>query len=72
MRSAFNLTGATSIISHMVKSPVREAVLKATPDEVVWLALRILGFENDESDETTEEVTEGKSLASPEASTQTS
>ena len=56
----------------MVKSPVREAVLKATPDDVVWLALRILGFENDESDETTEEVTEGKSLASPEASTQTS
>mgnify|MGYP003118779336 CR=1 FL=1 len=72
MRSAFNLTGATRIITYMVKSPDREAVLDGTPDEVVWLALRILGFESNDSDEPIEEAEEGKVLASPEASTQTS
>lgn len=67
MRSAFNLTGAMRIIRHMVESPEVDEILKGEPDELVWLALRILGFEADEE----EASAEGNAQPSLEASTKT-
>ena len=59
MRSAFELEGATNIIKYVCDPKDVDSVLDATPDDIVWLALKILGFEpSDPSDEDEEEASE--------------
>jgi len=58
VRSAFTLSGATDIIRHTAKPEDHSAILDAEPDDLVWLALSILGFEQKEEGEVTEEPSE--------------
>ena len=51
VRSCFTLSGAVDVIKYVVPPEQHERVLDAEPDDVVLLALRVLGFEVD--DETT-------------------
>ena len=73
MRSAFNLRGATQIIKHVADPDDLDQILDAAPDELVWLALKVLGYEavdpteNDDKEEE-DESAEGKAN-SPETST---
>tara|TARA_R110000824_G_scaffold1991_1_gene9696 strand:- start:9167 stop:9583 length:417 start_codon:yes stop_codon:yes gene_type:complete len=69
MRSAFELSGATEIIKHVANPNDVEEVLSAAPDDIVWLALKILGYEaSDPSDDAEESSAEGNE-SSPETST---
>ncbi len=62
MRSAFEIKGATNIIKYVCSPDDVDAILDAAPDDLVWLALKILGFEpTDPSEEDEgEEGGEGK------------
>ncbi len=61
MRSAFELEGATKIIKYVCKPEDADAILDASPDDLVWLALKILGFEPKDPDESDDEESgEGK------------
>jgi len=57
IRYAFTLRGAMDVIEYVVPEEKREKALGGDPDEIVWLALRLLGFnmsDNEEEGETTE------------------
>jgi len=61
MRSAFELQGATQIIKHICKPEDVEEILQASPDDLVWLALKILGYEAaDPTEEEEQDPDEGK------------
>jgi hypothetical protein len=47
IREAFTLPGARSIIEHVADPGDHEALLEESPDEVVRIALQILGFNMD-------------------------
>ena len=52
IRSAFTLAGARAILEHVVDPDEFHEVADTTPDELVQLALQVLGFDVDaESDE---------------------
>ena len=52
IREAFTLPGAHAIIRHMADPENLEEILEEAPDEIVQLALQILGFEVGGEDET--------------------
>jgi hypothetical protein len=47
LRDAFTLDGAKHIVEHMAKPEDHESIFSAKPNEVVDLALQILGYEYD-------------------------
>ena len=47
LRDAFTLSGAKQIIEHMAKPEDHERIFEAKPNEVVDLALQVLGYEYD-------------------------
>jgi len=57
IRETFTLPGAHAIIRHMADPENLEDILEEAPDEIVELALKILGFEvgEESADETKEE-----------------
>jgi hypothetical protein len=60
IREAFTLPGARSIIEHVADPGDHEALLEESPDEIVQIALKILGFEVDDT-----EAEEGSADADP-------
>ena len=59
--SRLELEGATKIIKYVCKPKDVKMILDAAPDELVWLALKILGFEPKDPDESDDEESgEGK------------
>tara|TARA_R110002012_G_scaffold30807_2_gene92793 strand:+ start:251 stop:673 length:423 start_codon:yes stop_codon:yes gene_type:complete len=54
MREAFTLDGACAIIQHVAKPDDHNALIDVAPDKVVELALLVLGFTLDETDESKE------------------
>tara|TARA_S200002703_G_scaffold152917_1_gene153854 strand:- start:286 stop:711 length:426 start_codon:yes stop_codon:yes gene_type:complete len=55
IRYAFTLRGAIDVIQYVVPEEKREECLNAEPDEIVWLALRLLGFNMSDQSEQSEE-----------------
>lgn len=54
IRHAFSLRGAMEVIEYVVPDGKREKALRGDPDELVWLALRLLGFDLSDVDEKNE------------------
>lgn len=51
IKGCFSLAGAVEIIKFLVPIDMHDAVLEAEADELVWLALRLLGFDvNDDAE----------------------
>ena len=50
VREAFTLPGARSIIEHVADPGDHDALLEESPDEIVQMALKILGFEVDDTE----------------------
>lgn len=50
MQSAFSLEGAVAIIKHLTDPEDWESILKAPADDLVYLALRTLGYEASDED----------------------
>jgi hypothetical protein len=48
IRSAFTLAGARSILEHVVSPEDFDEVVDTTPDDLVQLALQVLGFDIDD------------------------
>ena len=48
IREAFTLPGARSIIQHVAKTEDHAAILEDAPDQIVQVALQVLGFTVDE------------------------
>ena len=67
IREAFTLPGARSIIEHVADPDDHESLLEEPPDELVRLALQILGFDMDDAD-----VEEADSTADPRTGGETS
>ena len=61
LREAFTLPGARAIIEHVAKPEDHEAIMEDQPDQIVQVALQVLGFtvDPDEEDE------EGEGSAHP-------
>ena len=70
IKGCFSLAGAVDIIKFLVPSEMHDKVLKAEADEIVWLALRLLGFDvtdeekagNDNADPTKDRATSTRKL----------
>ena len=69
IREAFTLPGAHEIIKHVVKPDELEPILESAPDEIVKLALLVLGFDVDE-DEEAGQATDANPQTGDETSTQ--
>ena len=55
IRHAFTLRGAMEVIKYIVPEDKREKAISGEPDEIVWLALRLLGFNMNDVDEEKQE-----------------
>ena len=51
IRYAFTLRGAMDVIEYVVPEEKREKALGGDPDQIVWLALRLLGFNMSDNEE---------------------
>lgn len=47
LRDAFTLEGAKQIVEHMAKTEDHETIFASKPDDIVNLALQVLGYEYD-------------------------
>ena len=54
IRHAFTLRGAMEVIKYVVPEDKREKAMSGDPDEIVWLALRLLGFNMSDVDQDSE------------------
>ena len=55
IRHAFTLRGALEVIKYVVQEDKREKAISGEPDQIVWLALRLLGFNMSDVEESAEE-----------------
>lgn len=50
LRWCFSLDGAVAVIKYLTDTSLHDALLEATPDELVYLALRLVGYDAPDSD----------------------